>query len=157
VVVAARTSNRVPRDGIPIATKAANRARARDTITGNSSTSNPFTLLNNTDKADLEKVMLDLDIETKNVGEQIDIFRVEELARAALVEANYKVFLEKQKGKQDSLSSNQMDDLTMEVFDNKGRGVMSKPNKRGLVSLDSCDGSELSRDLVQNEVHVLEC
>jgi hypothetical protein len=91
------------------------------------------------------------------VGEQIDIFRVEELARAALAEANYKVFLEKQKGKQDSLSSNQMDDLTMEVFDNKGRGVMSKPNKGGLVILDSCDGSELSRDLVKNDVHVLEC
>jgi hypothetical protein len=45
----------------------------------------------------------------------------------------------------------------MEVFDNKGRGVMSKPNKGGLVSLDSCDGSELSRDLAQNEVHVWEC
>ena len=146
----------MPRDGIPIATKAANRAKARDIVSGNSSTFNPFTLLNNTDKADLEKVMLDLDIETENVGEQIDIFRVEELARAAIAEANYKVFLEKQNGKQDSLSSNQMDDLTMEVFDNKGRGVMSKPNKGGLVSLDSCDGSELSRDLAQNEVHVLE-
>jgi hypothetical protein len=31
----------------------------------------------------------------ENVEEQVDIFRVEELARAAIAEANYKVNLEK--------------------------------------------------------------
>lgn len=47
VVVATRTSSRVPRDGVPVATKATNRAAARNNITGNSNFSNPFTLLKN--------------------------------------------------------------------------------------------------------------
>jgi len=38
-----------------------------------------------------------LNIEGENVDEQLDVFRAEEIARAALAEANYKVFLEKQK------------------------------------------------------------
>lgn len=99
-MVASRTSSRVPRDGIPIATKAANRAKAKNTITGNTTTSNPFTILNNVPTASLEKVILDLDIEVENVEEQIDIFRTEELARAAIAEASYKVFLEKQRERQ---------------------------------------------------------
>lgn len=94
LVVAARTSSRVPRDGIPVATKAAIRAMARNTITGNSTISNPFTLLNNTSSSCLEKVILDLDIEVK-MEEQINVFRIEKLARAAVAEANCKAFLEK--------------------------------------------------------------
>ena len=82
-MVATRTSSRVPRDGIPIATKAANRAKAKNTITGTITTTNPFTVLNNASTAFLEKVIIDLDIEVENVEEQIDIFRAEELARAA--------------------------------------------------------------------------
>lgn len=58
VVVASRTSNRLPRDGIPVATKAANRAVARNTIPGNSTLSNPFTLLNNTPSCYLGKLLL---------------------------------------------------------------------------------------------------
>jgi hypothetical protein len=38
-----------------------------------------------------------LDIEVENVEEQIDIFRVEELARAAIAEANYAAYLENKK------------------------------------------------------------
>ena len=76
------------------------RAAARNTFSGTSTNSNPFTILNNTSNACLEKVILDLDIEIENVEEQIDIFKVEELARAAIAEANYKAFLDRQKDKQ---------------------------------------------------------
>lgn len=130
---------------------------ARNTISGNSIISNSFTLLNNTSTSCLEKVIMDLDIETENVEEQSDIFRVEELARAALAEANYKVFLEKQKERQEPLSENPMDDLTMEVFDNKGRGVMTKPTKEGLVSPDHYAEIEPTNSISQNEMRVLEC
>ena len=104
LMVATRTSSRVPRDGIPIATKAANRAKAMNTITGAITTTNPFTVLNNASTAFLEKVIIDLDIEVENVEEQIDIFRAEKLARAAIAKANYKAFLEKQKERQGPLS-----------------------------------------------------
>jgi len=94
VMVATRASSRMPRDDIPIATKAANRAAAKNSISGNNSVSNQFTVLNNTPTACLEKVIVDLDIELDNMEQQIDVFRVEELARAAIAEANFKVFLE---------------------------------------------------------------
>jgi hypothetical protein len=58
VVVASRTSSMLPRDGIPVATKAANKAVARNTIPGNSTLSNPFTLLNNTPSCYLGKLLL---------------------------------------------------------------------------------------------------
>jgi hypothetical protein len=94
VVVATRTSQRVPRDGVPIAVKAANCAMAKDNISGTSS--NPFTILNDTSSTVLKDVLLDLDIEAENLDDQIDAFKAEELARAAIAEANYKYFLEKQ-------------------------------------------------------------
>lgn len=40
-------------------------------------------------------MMCDLDLEVENIEEEIDTFRTEELARAAIAEANYKCFLEK--------------------------------------------------------------
>jgi hypothetical protein len=95
VVVATRTSSRVPRDGIPIATKAINKAKAKDNTTCIISSQNPFTVLNDTATASLKEVILDLDIEVENVEEQIDIFRVEKLARATIAEANYAAYLEK--------------------------------------------------------------
>jgi hypothetical protein len=85
----------VPRDGIPVAIKDTNRAIAKNTITGTTSNPNPFNVLNNTSNDHLEKVILDLDIEVEDIEGQIDVFRTEELARAAIAEANYKVFLEK--------------------------------------------------------------
>jgi hypothetical protein len=95
IVVATRTSTRVPRDGIHVAVKATNRAIAKNTITSTTSNPNPFNVLNNTSNDHLEKVILDLDIEVEDIDGQIDVFRTEELARAAIAEANYKVFLEK--------------------------------------------------------------
>lgn len=84
VVVATRTSSRVPRDEIPIAKKATNRAMAKDCYSGNSGSSNPFTVLNNTPIVLLQQVIGDLDISIDNVEEQIDIFRAEELSRAVV-------------------------------------------------------------------------
>jgi hypothetical protein len=98
VVVATRTSNRVLRDGIPISIKAANRVKALNEISGKPSY-NPFTVLNNTSNADLQKVVKDLDIEVVDMDEQLDTFRAEEVVRAAIAEANYKCFLEKQNSK----------------------------------------------------------
>lgn len=94
MVVAIRTSNRVLRDGIPITIKAANRVKALNEISGKPSY-NPFTVLNNTSNADLQKVVKDLDIEVVDMDEQLDTFRAEEVVRAAIAEANYKCFLEK--------------------------------------------------------------
>ena len=94
VVVASRTSQQVPTDGIPIATKAIHRAIAKDNPT--STLNNPFTILNNASIASLKEVLADLEIEFEQVEVQLDAFRSEELARAAIAEANYKSFLEKQ-------------------------------------------------------------
>lgn len=83
VIVATRTSQRVPRDGIPIATKVVNRAMAKDNISGNSK--NPFTILNETSNVILQEVMIDLGIGSKNFEEQLDIFKVEEKPRDAML------------------------------------------------------------------------
>jgi hypothetical protein len=88
----------VPRDGIPIATKAANRVKALNDCLGKSS-QNPFTILNNTSSDALQKVIYDLDIEVEDIDEQLNAFRAEEVARAAIAKANYKSFLEKQRSK----------------------------------------------------------
>ena len=94
VMMATRTSQRVLRDGIPIATKAENRAMAKNILSGD--THNPFTVLNSTPNAILHKVLMDLELESENLDEHIDAFKAEEIARAAIAEANYKCFLEKQ-------------------------------------------------------------
>lgn len=93
IVRATRTSSRIPRDGVSIAEKATKRAMNRDNISGISST-NPFIILNNASNDDLHSVMLDLDLECESVGELLDVFRLEEKARAALAETNYKNYLE---------------------------------------------------------------
>lgn len=116
IVVATRTNSRVPRDGIPIATKAINRAKDKNNTSGTVSGQNPFTVLNNTDTSSLKNVILDLDIEVKKVEDQIDVFRVEELARAAIAEANYKVYLEKQKERQGRFSDEQLDELAVKAY-----------------------------------------
>lgn len=147
----------VPTDGIPIATKAINRAKAKNNITGIVSSQNPFTVLNNTDTASLKEVILDLDIEVENVKEQVDIFRVEELARAAIAEANYKVNLEKQKERQGPLSDSQLEDSAMEAITNQERSVATDPTKGGLDSNDTHELIGVTPCSISNEVHVLEC
>lgn len=60
-------------------------------------TQNPFTVLNNTSNSSLHVVIIDLEVD--NIDEQLDVFKLEELARAAVVEANYKHFIESQKAR----------------------------------------------------------
>jgi hypothetical protein len=88
----------VPRDEIPIATKVANRVKALNDCLGTSS-QNAYTILNNTSSDALQKVFCDLDIEVEDIDEQLNAFRAEEVARAAIAEANYKSFQEKQRSK----------------------------------------------------------
>jgi hypothetical protein len=146
IVVATRTSSRIARDGVPIATKAKNRAIARNCILGTTSvapaSSNPFTILNNTSISSLQEVMVDLDLEADNFEEQIDVFRIEELARVAIVEANYRSYLDKLKEKTMPQDDCQIEDLAMEVISNEHRGIPMDPSKGGgdkdiLVSLTS--------------------
>jgi hypothetical protein len=146
IVVATRTSSRIARDGVPIATKAKNRSIARNCIPGTTSvapaSSNPFTILNNTSISSLQEVMVDLDLEADNFEEQIDVFRIEELARAAIAEANYRSYLDKLKEKTMPQDDCQIEDLAMEVISNEHRGIPVDPSKGGgdkdiLVSLTS--------------------
>lgn len=97
VVAATRNSARVPRDGIPIATKAANRAMAKNNISGNNQ--NSFTILNSSPNLVLYSVLVDLDLNIDDMDVQLDIFKTEELARAKIAEANYNSYLEKQNQK----------------------------------------------------------
>lgn len=90
VVGATRTSARVPRDGIPIATKAINRAMARNDISGTNQ--NSFTVLNSIPNPVLYAVMVDLDLVTENPEEQLDAFKSEEMARAKIAKASYRIF-----------------------------------------------------------------
>jgi hypothetical protein len=95
VVVATRASQRIPKDGIPVAEKASMRATAKNNISGITISPNPFTILDNTPSVVLQHVLSDLNIVVEDVEDQIGAFRAEEMARAALAEANYKVYLVK--------------------------------------------------------------
>ena len=77
VDVATRTSSRVPRDGVPIAEKAARRAQERDELPGN-----PFTILNDHSTDTLRKIATDLDVNDSFLDENLDAIKVEELVRA---------------------------------------------------------------------------
>lgn len=136
VVVASRTNSRVPRDGIPIAEKAAKRTIARDNISGMNS-QNPFTVLNNTPDALLRDIISDLDIEVENVEVQLDVFKQEELEAA-----NYKKYLEAQYAKNSPANDEELKDLTMEVISNQHRDCLELfPMERGGIdNSESCEG-----------------
>lgn len=132
IAVASRTSSRVPRDGVPIAEKAAQRAKARNVISGNSSsTPNPFTVLNNATSSELCSIMHDLDLDGENLEEQVSVFKVEELARAAIAEANYKQYLERLKDKDKPIEEDFVDDLVMGTITNSQRGYEPESSKGG--------------------------
>lgn len=143
-MIASRTSSRIPRDGISITEKASKRARERNDTSGMFS-QNPFTVLNNTSNAYLHAVMLDLDLEVDNIDEQIDVFKLEELARVAMAEANYNHFLETQKAKTAPQNNEETADVSLEVISNevrdcselvsKGEGILacSEPDSVGMT------------------------
>jgi hypothetical protein len=155
VVVASRTSSRISRDGIPIAEKASRRAMERNNISGITS-KNPFTVLNNTANAALASVISDLDIDIGNVDEQLDVFKLEELARVAIAEARYKTFLESQKAK-DVPQGGDFEDLTMEVISNQNRECSDFLSKGGELLGNPADDQDVITSTKQNEDSILEC
>ena len=70
---------------------------------------------------------MDLELKSENLDEHIDAFKTEEIARAAIVEANYKCFLEKQLEKTCPRDDEQIQDLAMEAIFNQMRNVSPSP------------------------------
>jgi len=95
VVVATRTSSRVPRDGVPIADKATKRKHGRDNLISGLTPTNPFTVLNSIPNDELKKVLTDLDIEVEDLDKHIDAFKAEELVRTDIAQAKYKLHLDR--------------------------------------------------------------
>jgi len=117
VVMAARTSKRLLKSNYTTTEKSSLKGSTTSYTAGISSP-NQFTVLGNTSDDILENVLNDLNLVANNVGEQIGVFKAEERARAALAEANYKVFLEKQKDR-DKPREEELDaDLALGVIDN---------------------------------------
>jgi alpha/beta superfamily hydrolase len=147
VVMATRTSSRIPTDGIPIAEKAAQRAMEKNTIAGINS--NPFTILNNCPNSVLQNVIADLDLEIGNVDECLDAFKAEEIARAKIAEAKYNSFLEKQKQKSTPKTVEDEHDLTMEVISNSQRDFILDSLKGRDDSMNS--NEQLGANNTQNQ------
>jgi hypothetical protein len=89
-------------------------------------------------------VIADLDLEVENIDDQIDIFRTEELARAAIAEANYKCFLEKQREKTQPHDDLQTGELAMMVITNNDRDVPVGLSKGGV-------DKGISKEVVRNK------
>ena len=128
VTGATRASSRIPRDGIPIATKAMHRARDRDNVSTGMFPTNPFAILNFVPNDELRNVLVDLDIDVENLDEQINLFKAEELVRANLAQANYKDYLDRINKKTAPQDNDAMQDLTMEAIDNTCRGISGDEN-----------------------------
>jgi hypothetical protein len=133
VVVATRTSQRILRDGVPVVEKAALRASAKNYILGNNSSANSFTILQNTPSDVLQNLVSDMNIVVENIEEQIGVFRAEELARAALAEANYKVYLDKLKDRDKPRVEDTTEDLSIGVINNSERLVFADASVNNLT------------------------
>lgn len=105
-----------------------------ENVTGDTPPPNPFTILNNAPTIELRDVISDLDLVMNNIDEHIDIFRTEEIARAAIAEALYKAFLEKKRDRHGLREDLSPEVLTMEVIDNLSRGSFVDPFKGGVDS-----------------------
>jgi hypothetical protein len=117
VVVATRTSKRLHREEIPMAGKATSKDMGNISTAG-TLTANPFTVLCNTSDDLLQNTLNDLNLVVDNVGKQLGVFRAEEKARAALAEANYKVFLDRQKDRDKLRGDDIESELSMGIIDN---------------------------------------
>lgn len=60
--------------------------------------------------------MIDLDIESENMEEQISVFKMKEIARAAIAEANYKAYLEKQMSKYTPQSEEDLEHFSLDIY-----------------------------------------
>jgi len=139
VAISSRASTRIPRDGIPIAEKAMRRAQDKDNFTSGN-TKNPFAVLNNTPNEVLGIVISDLDIMFENIDPVINAFKIEELARAELAQANYKLHLEKINKKTTPQGEEELQDLSMKAINNSLRlDKNSTPHAQcceGLISIN---------------------
>ena len=118
ITAATRANTRVPRDGVPIATKAMMRVQQRDELTGN-----PFTILNNTSNTLLKETVMDLDIEANDFDNLLNAFKAEELVRADLAQANYKIYLDKLSSKSYPQGEEDVLGLSLEPIDNRDRNL----------------------------------
>jgi hypothetical protein len=80
--------------------------------------------------------MVDLGLEIGNMDEHLDAFKIEEIARAKIAEANYNSFLEKQNKKTAPQTEEAKKDFTMEVIlgvnsDNLGWKIQFMKNFHG--------------------------
>jgi hypothetical protein len=89
--------------------------------------------LSNTPSEELHKVLCDINIVVEEVGEQIGAFKVEEVARAALVEANYKVYLEKLRERDKHREEDFPEDISMGIIDNSTRLNVADFSKHDLT------------------------
>lgn len=121
--VATRASTRIPKGGGPILEKATKRMHERDALLGGNKNFNPFTILEKVPNSHISNVMKDLDIEVDNIDTQIETFRIEEKAREAVAEANYRSYLDHLKAKDAPQGEEALDDLALGIIDNTHRGV----------------------------------
>lgn len=119
-MVASRTSSRIARHGIPIADKACALTSRMDNIQGITS-DNPFTVLNSIPISVMQSTLVDIDIEVEDVDEQLGAFKTEELAWAAIAEANYRNYLDKQKEKSAPQKGDDLREFSMEAITNLDR------------------------------------
>jgi hypothetical protein len=73
--------------------KATQHTKERNELSKGKNNSNQFLVLNNLSNEDIKKVTDNLDITIENIDDQIEVFRVEERARATFAEANRKEYL----------------------------------------------------------------
>ena len=133
--MATRTSSRVPRDGVPIAEKAARRAQERDELS-----SNPFTILNNHSNESLRKIALDLDIADSFIEENLTAIKAEELVRADIAQAQYRAYLASLRNREIPPGEEDAHCLGLERIDNSSREL--EPDSldatpSGVISLSS--------------------
>jgi hypothetical protein len=151
------TSTRVPRDGVPIVAKAMARAKERNDLQKGTS-SNPFTILNSAPTVHLRNVMLDLNLACDDINSQIDTFRVEEIVRANLAEANYRQYLERVNEKTSPQGEEDISDLAMGVVTNNERGLTK--GDQTLLGLAVCQGGQQDAreiNIANNESSHVEC
>ena len=107
---------------MPIAKKAIKRAKERDEPIAGKNT-NPFTILNNAPDHELKTSLDQLGIISDNLDLQISAFKAEELVRADLARANYKIYIDKRSSENSPQGHEEIRDLSMEFLDNKARDI----------------------------------
>lgn len=121
--MATRTSARISKIDGPIIDKATKRMQEKDDILGGKRNHNPFIVLNNVSNTYIENVIRDFGIEVEDIDTQIETFRIEERARAALAEANYKSYLEQRSAREAHQGEVEASELGMNKIDNSCRGT----------------------------------